>query len=166
MKSCRSVGKNLSAYQDNELGLAEMSAIEAHLFTCEGCRKKHEALLHTYRALRSLSEIEPTPGLSRRILDKATPRPQPFWVRALGDAFRWLPAPAALITLAAAGLLVGTMLGNFLIERQFRTSWTYSELHSEQPLTLASVHAFDATPPGSFAAGYLKLADHNQEKSN
>jgi anti-sigma factor RsiW len=166
MKTCQSVGKKLSAYHDGELGSDEKNAVEAHLLTCEACRKKNEALLRTYRMLRSLPEIEPASGLSRRILDKATATREPFWVRSRGNAFRLLPAPAAMITLAAAGLLVGTMLGNFLTETQFRPSRTFSAFHSDQALTLASVQVFDATPPGSFAEGYLKLAGHNLERTH
>jgi anti-sigma factor RsiW len=166
MKTCQSVRKKLSAYQDGELGSAEKNTVEAHLLACEACRKEHEALLRTYRMLRCLPEIEPAPGLSRRILDKAAATREPFWVRTLGNAFRLLPAPAAMIALAAAGLLVGTMLGNFLTERQLRPTRTFSAFHSDQALTLASVQVFDATPPGSFAEGYLKLTGHNPEKTH
>ncbi len=142
---------------------AEKDAIEAHLRTCEACRKKHAALLQTYRMLRGLPEIEPAPGLARRIVDSATRAQEPFWVRALGEAFRLFPARAAIVMLAAAGLLIGTMLGNLLTEGQFHSSPSLSVSFSDQALTLASVRVFDATPPGSFAEGYLKLAIQNQE---
>jgi len=163
MKNCQSVRKKLSAYQDGEVTTAEKDAIDAHLRACEACRKQHEALLQTYRMLRGLPEIEPAPGLSRRIVDSATRAQEPFWVRALGEAFRLFPAPAAMVALAAAGFLVGTMLGNLLIEGQFHSSPSISVSFSDQVLTLASVRVFDATPPGSFAEGYLKLAVQNQE---
>jgi len=163
MKNCQSVRKKLSAYQDGEVTSAEKDAIDAHLRTCEACRKQHEALLQTYRMLRGLPEIEPAPGLTRRIVDSGTRAQEPFWVRALGETFRLLPTPAAMVALAAAGLLVGTMLGNLLIEGQFHSSPSISVSFSDQVLTLASVRVFDATPPGSFAEGYLKLAVQNQE---
>jgi predicted anti-sigma-YlaC factor YlaD len=166
MQPCRHIRKKLSAYQDGEVELAEKETIEAHLRTCEACRKQYAALLQTYRMLRSLPEIEPAPGLSRRIVDSATRAQEPFWIRALGEALRLLPAPAAMVTLAAAGLLVGTMLGNLLIEEQFHLSPTLSASFSDQALTLASVKVFDATPPGSFAEGYLKLTTYNPEKSH
>ncbi len=163
MKTCQSIRKKLSAYQDGEVTTAEKDAIEAHLRTCEACRKQHEALLQTYRMLMSLPEIEPAPGLSRRIVDSATRAQEPFWVRALGEALRWLPAPAAMVALAVTGLLVGTMLGNFLAKGQFHPSHRLSASFSDQALTLASVRVFDATPPGSFAEGYLNLVTRNQE---
>ena len=81
----------------------------------------------------------------------------------MGNALRLLPTPAVIVTLAAAGLLVGSMLGNYLIEKQFRPSRAVSTFHSDQALTLASVRAFDSTPPGSFAEGYLKLTTYNPE---
>ena len=166
MKTCQSIRKKLSAYQDGEVTTAEKDAIEAHLRTCESCRKQHEALLQTYRMLRSLPEIEPAPGLCRRIVDSATRARESFWVRALGEALRWLPAPAAMVALAVAGLLVGTMLGNLLIAGQFHPSPPLSASFSDQALTLASVRVFDATPPGSFAEGYLNLVTRNQELSH
>lgn len=165
MRTCQSIRKNLSAYQDGEVGTAEKDVIEAHLRICKACAKQHKALLKTYRLLRSLPDIEPVPGLYCRIVDRATQSQEPFWVRALGKALRLLPAPAAIVTLAAAGLLLGTMSGNFLTKRQFRPAWTSSPFHSGQALTLASVRVFDATPPGSFAEGYLQLAGQNPERS-
>jgi anti-sigma factor RsiW len=165
MKTCQSIRKKLSAYQDREVGTAEKDVIETHLRTCEACRKEHEALLQTYRMLRSLPDIEPVPGLYCRIVDRATQSQKPFWVRALGKAFRLLPAPAAIATLAAAGLLVGTMLGNLLTEGQFHPSPPFSASHSDQALTLVSVRVFDAIPPGSFAESYLKLVSQKPERS-
>ena len=166
MKTCQSIRKKLSAYQDGEVTSSEKDVIEAHLRTCDACWKKHEALLQTYRMLRSLPEIEPAPGLSRRIVDSVTRAREPFWVRAPGEVLRWLPAPAAMVALAVAGLLIGTILGNLLIERQFHFPHPSSASFSDQALTLASVKVFDATPPGSFAGGYLKLTTYNPEISH
>ena len=163
MQTCRSIGKKLSAYHDGEVTMAERDAIQAHLRTCQACRQKHAALLMTYRMLRSLPEIEPAPELSRRIVNSATRSREPFWVRAPGAAFRLLPAPAAMGALAAAGLLVGTMLGNLLIKEQFHPSHPSAASFSEQALTLAAVQVFDATPPGSFADDYLNLVSRQQE---
>jgi anti-sigma factor RsiW len=163
MDSCQIISKKLSAYQDGEVTMAEQAAIETHLRTCEACRTKHEALLLTYQILRNLPEIEPAPELSRQIVNNATQVQEPFWVRVLGSAFRSLPASAAMAILAAAGLLIGAITGNFLTERQFHPSRVISTLHSNQALTLASVQVFDATPPGSFAEGYLKLTVYNPE---
>jgi anti-sigma factor RsiW len=163
MKTCQIVRKKLSAYQDRELGPADKNAIETHLRTCEACRKQHEALLQTYRMLGGLPEIEPAPALARRIVDNAMRAQEPLWVRSLGQAFRLFPANAAIVMLAAAGILIGTMLGNLLTKGQFHSSPSSMVSFSDQALTLASVRVFDATPPGSLAEGYLKLAIQNRE---
>ncbi len=166
MKTCQSVRKKLSAYQDGEVTSAEKDAIDAHLRTCETCQKEHEVLLQTYRVLRSMPEIEPAPGFSRQIVESVTQAQEPFWIRVLGEAFRLLPTSAAIATLAVAGLLVGTMLGNLLTEGQFHSSPPLSASFSNQALTLASVRVFNATPPGSFAGGYLKLTAYNPETNH
>jgi len=163
MKTCRNIRKKLSAYQDRELGQAETDAVKSHLRSCETCRKKHAALLQTYRMLRNLPEIESTPGFSRQIVEKATQRQEPEWIRALGGALQLLPAPTAMVTLAIVGILTGALLGNFLAARQFDTPPPFSSSYTDKALTLASVQVFDATPPGSFAGGYLRLATYTPE---
>jgi len=166
MQTCRHIRKKLSAYQDGEVEPAEKEAIEDHLRTCDACRKQHAALLQTYRMLRNLPEIESTPGFSRRILAKATQRKEPEWIRVLGGIFRLLPAPAALVTVAIVGLLTGALLGNYLTARESDTPPTFSASYTDKALTLASVQVFDATPPGSFAGGYLRLATYIPEASH
>ena len=170
MKTCQSIRKKLSAYQDGEVGTAERDFIKAHLLTCEACTKQHETLLRTYQMLRSLPEIEPAFGLSRQIVESVKRIQEPFWVRTLGEAFRLLPARAAIVTLAVSGLLVGTILGNLLTDRQFHSSSSSSSSSLAvsspvQAITLAAIRVFDATPPGSFAKGYMQLASQNQERS-
>ena len=162
MRSCQSISKKLSAYQDGEVTTVEKAIIETHLRTCEACQKKYEALLLTYRNLRNLPEIDPAPELSRQIVNRADLVQEPFWIQVLVSAFRSLPVSAAMVILAVTGLLIGAIMGNFLTERQFH----HSTFHTDQALTLASVQAFDATPPGSFAEGYLKLNTYNPETSH
>ena len=166
MKTCESIRKKLSAYQDGEVGTAERDVIKAHLRTCKACTKQHEALLRTYQMLRSLPKIEPAYGLSRLIVERAIRAQEPFWVRTLGEAFRSLPARAAIVTLAASGLLIGTMLGNLLTDRQIHSVPPLAVSSPGQALTLASVRVFDATPPGSFAEGFIQLAGQNPERSD
>ena len=166
MRNCQSISKKLSAYQDGEVTTDEKAIIETHLRTCEACQKKYEAMQLTYRNLMNLPEIEPAPELSRQIVNRAIQVQEPFWFRILIIAFRSLPVSAAMVILAATGLLIGAIMGNSLTERQFHPSGVFSTFHTYQSLTLASVQAFDATPPGSFAEGYLKLHTYNPETSH
>jgi anti-sigma factor RsiW len=166
MQTCRHIRKKLSAYQDRELNTAENDVIEAHLRICEACTKQHEALLQTYRMLRRVPEIQPAPGLSRQIVDRATQTQISVWDRVMTGALGLFPAPAAMATLAVVGLLTGALLGNFLTAPPFNTPPPFPTVFTEKALTLASVQVFDATPPGSFAGGYLRLAIHNPETNH
>ena len=165
MQTCRHIRKKLSAYQDGEIDPAEKVAIEAHLRTCDACRKEHEALIHTYEMFMSLPDMEPSPMLFRRIVEKVIRADEPVWVRVLGEALRLVPGPAAMATLAIVGLLGGALLGNLLTVGRYRASpeFTYD---SRRTTTLASLTIFDATPPVSFAGGYLKMARYTKEASH
>ena len=158
MKNCRKIGKKLSAYQDNEVAAAEKDAIEAHLQTCAACSKQYQILLQTYGLLRSMPGIDPSPGLFRRIVQGATLDRRAFRVRALGLDLRFAAAFTGIALIALSGLWAGTTLGNFLARRHFQPARSFSAIDSGRTLTLSSLKAFDAAPPGSFAAGYLKLA--------
>lgn len=165
MKTCQSIRKKLSAYQDGEVTASEKDAIEAHLRNCDACRKEYESLIHTYEMFRSLPDMEPSPMLSSRIVEKAIRADEPVWVRILGGALRLVPGPAALASLAIVGLLGGVLLGNLLTDGRYRASpeFTYD---SSRTTTLASLAIFDAAPPGSFADGYLKIARFTKEASH
>lgn len=163
MEPCRKIRKGLSAYQDLELGLAEKTAIEHHLRTCEACRKEYGALLQTYRMLGILPAIDPPPGLFARIVGSATRPRKTALVQSPGKAFRWIPVPAAAIMLTAIGLFMGILLGSVLTERSRDSySWRSASLSAQAP-TIASIRVFDATPPGSFAEDYLSFAVYNSE---
>jgi anti-sigma factor RsiW len=166
MKTCQSVKKKLSAYQDGELSAIQKNAIEAHLRTCDGCRRYLEDLVHTYQLFEALPQIKPASGFSRQIIDRTTRGEEPFWVRTLGGAFQLLPAPAAMAMLAIVGLLAGTVLGNLLTEDRFISSRSFSVNYSGHSATLVSLTVFDAIPPGSLADGYFKMASHNPEHNH
>jgi len=165
MQTCRHIRKKLSAYQDDEIEPAEKEAIEAHLRACDACRKEYEALIHTYEMFMSLPDMEPTPWLSSRIVEKAIRADEPVWVRMLGGALRLVPGPAAMALLAIVGFLGGALLGNLLPDGRHRAlpEFTYD---SGRTTTLASLTIFDAAPPGSFAGGYLKMARYTKEASH
>ncbi len=165
MKTCQSIRKKLSAYQDGEVTVSEKDTIDAHLRTCDACRKEYEALIHTYEMFMSLPDMEPSPMLSRRIVEKAIRTDEPVWVRMLGGALRLVPGPAAMASLAIVGLLGGALLGNILTDGLYRASaeFTYD---SRQTTTLASLAIFDAAPPDSFAGSYLKMARYTKEVSH
>ena len=165
MQTCRHIRKKLSAYQDEEIEPAKSDTIEAHLRTCDACRKEYEALIHTYEMFMSLPDMEPTPWLSSRIVEKAIRPDGPVWVRMLGGVLRLVPGPAAMASLAIVGLLGGALLGNLLTDGRYSTSPEFI-YDSRRTTTLASLTIFDAAPPGSFAGDYLKMARYTKEASH
>lgn len=165
MQTCRHIQKKLSAYQDGEVEPVEKEAIEDHLRTCDACRKEHEALIHTYEMFMSLPDMEPSPWLSSRIVEKVIRADEPVWVRVLGGVLRLVPRPAAMAMLTIVGLLGGAFLGNLLTDSRYRASpeFTYD---SRRTTTMASLTIFDAAPPGSFSGSYLKMARYTKEASH
>jgi anti-sigma factor RsiW len=166
MKTCKSIKKKLSTYQDGELSAAQKNDIEAHLRRCNGCRRYLEDLAHVYQLFEVLPQIKPASVFSGQIVDRAARAEEPFWVRMLGGAFRLFPAPAAMAMLAIVGLLAGAALGNLLSEDSLDSSRSFSVNYSRQSTTLVSLSVFDAVPPGSLADGYFKMASHNPEHNH
>lgn len=162
-KECRNIQKKLSACQDGELEPAEKTVVETHLLLCETCRSRYEALRKTYQMIGSLSEIEPGQGFLRKVLDQTEQSREPYWVRGIRLAQKLLPMPAAMAALAVSGILIGTVSGNVLVKQWARPALVSSVPDSGRSLTLSSINAFEAIPPGSFADDVLKLAGFHKE---
>lgn len=163
MRPCRRIRKKLSAYQDGEIDAGQKEAIEAHLHTCEACRQHYEQLQVTCQMLKRLPDIEAGANLSLGILKRVSQAQASLWQRRMGRLFRRLPAPAAVVALAAAGIWVGVLVGHFWIEQGLGPFRKAAAFQSDQALTIASLKAFDAAPAGSFAASYLQLTAGNSE---
>jgi len=163
IKDCRYIQKKLSACQDGELDPAERKAVETHLHSCEDCRSRYESLAKTSRMLRTLPEIEPGDGFVRQLLTRIEQRRETFWIRVIRLARELVPMPAAMAAMAVAGILMGTISGNVLMEKWGRPSPVSSVFDPGEALTLASVRVFDAVPPDSFAGAYLRLSDGHME---
>jgi predicted anti-sigma-YlaC factor YlaD len=163
MNQCRRIRKRLSAYQDDEVGLALNVDIKTHLGKCEVCRGHYEALRQTCQELKALPEIDAGDRLTTTILDRvARSQPSP-WLQVWGHFLRRLPAPAAMAALVAIGILMGSLAGRFWIDRLYPSNSTVLAYQSEPASTMASVKAFDAAPAGSFAQGYLQLITYSPE---
>ncbi len=83
---CESVIERLGAYIDGELDAAERSVIDAHLATCEECRRAREALTAVDRALRRSIAEEPIDSAREeaslaRTLERLREEPEPAWER-------------------------------------------------------------------------------------
>ena len=65
--------------------------------------------------------------------------------------------------LAAVGLFLGTLAGNFVAEQHHPPVAASAAHNTDAVMTIASLKAFDAVPSGSFAEDYLRLIAGNRE---
>ncbi len=92
-RNCIKIKSLLSSYMDGESSPTDKAAIEAHLFSCAGCRAELESLAKIDRALRRLDEADASPFFVSRVLSAA---------RAATPAtarFLWLPVTAMVAML-------------------------------------------------------------------
>lgn len=162
-KECRYTQTKLSAFQDRELDSAERKAVETHLHSCEDCRGRYEALTKACQMIESLSEIEPGDGFTRQVLSETAQSPELYWVKGIRLAQKLLPMPAAMAALAVSGLLIGTVSGNVMVKQWAHPTRVSFAFDSGRSLTLTSINAFEAIPPGSFADDVLRLAAPHKE---
>jgi anti-sigma factor RsiW len=100
--NCVETIENLSAYQDGELSPAEAAALEAHLASCEACRRRLEEYEAVWRLLGEPKPAEPSPGFTEAVLSRAA---APGFAVARRRRI-WAPAAAvAASLLLVAGLL-------------------------------------------------------------
>lgn len=106
---CAELGRSAETLVDGELLEREQAEAEAHLATCEGCRRSVEALRRTRAAVRqrlreALGPGSPrgrAPAALRARLHQALARERrPWWRRALS------PLPLAAAAACAAGALL------------------------------------------------------------
>lgn len=111
MIDCGFVQENLSVYIDEELDSDQGRQIQHHLQTCQVCNKEYTELLITATIMRSLSEIEPPPGIIKervkeRLLNEGVSNPVSRIKRV-----KWYSFGAV-----AAGLLLLLGSWNFLFD--------------------------------------------------
>lgn len=94
---CKKTLRNIPAYMDGELPVAERSAAREHLSSCNSCSAELQAALAAESKLRELPPGEPGPFFSARVMAA---------VRALNDSraplrrFLSFPVPAAALLTA------------------------------------------------------------------
>ncbi|MCU0723179.1 MAG: zf-HC2 domain-containing protein [Planctomycetes bacterium] len=99
--NCDDSLERLSAYQDKELDPDAAAETEAHLASCEACRRRLADYGKILESLRPGPETEPSPGFTEAVLGRAAGR---GFAEARRRSF-WIPAAAA-----AAGVLLAASL--------------------------------------------------------
>jgi len=105
--NCRKARKLLHRYFDGELAAALSTEVRAHLDSCAGCAAEFQALEALRKAVQSLPDMAPLPGLWARVeREVAAPRVVSVWEEAEPWFRRLVPVAAAALVLAACALVV------------------------------------------------------------
>jgi anti-sigma factor RsiW len=144
--------KLISAYLDQEVGLGEKTAFEAHMQVCSSCSHTLEEM-RSLRAAFAQVERHPAPfGFATRVIaqtaeleKKKAPWHVPFFVK--------FAEAAVLLVIITVGILAGSIMTN--------SSQAGKTMSVESTLSL---DVFDATPPGSLGGAYLAMTEVRNEK--
>jgi anti-sigma factor RsiW len=143
--------KLISAYLDNELGLGEKAAFEAHVQGCNRCSQSLEQLQSLGAAFSTTKRHQAPYGFATRVMartaeleKKKAPWLVPFFVRFAEAAF--------LFVVITVGILAGKVMTNS------SPATTTTNIVSS-----LSLDVFDATPPGSLGGAYLAMTEVRNE---
>jgi anti-sigma factor RsiW len=153
---CHSVESRFSAYQDDELTVADREAIESHLSGCPSCKEQFLKLQQAWEALGSLPDLNVSPGFYRQIQRRLNDaRNAAVEVPTYGGWFQRLLPTSAVASLVAVGIVLGAVAGNSLFTR------TPAQTSAREDSLLSSLSVFDPVPPGSVADGLSRLMAAN-----
>lgn len=131
---CRRFRTMISRELDGALDGAGREELDAHLASCEGCRRFKELSLAGLSAHRSASAAEPPPSLLPSILAAVEAAPRRDGMRG------WLGI--AVPVAAAAAAVVGIWMGGLMRE-------TYSPAEAGGRMDVLELTYLDEYPPGS-----------------
>ena len=144
--------KLISAYLDNEVGLGEKAAFEAHVQGCNRCSQSLEEL-RSLRAAFSTTQRHQAPfGFATKVMARTTElekRKAPWLV----PLFVRFAEAAVLLIVITVGILAGKVLMN-----------SSSAANTTNIASSLSLDIFDATPPGSPGGAYLAMMEVRNEK--
>lgn len=142
------VREAIPGYALHALALEEARDVEAHLATCEECRRELAVFQEVTASLAAgVSTQEPPAGLRGRVLDavRARPHTRPRWAIALAAA-------AAVVVVALGGIVLS-------LERQLAALTARAESEAQALALLASPTARIVTLSGSSAGSVRFVFD-------
>jgi len=100
--NCGHTEKNLVAYLDGKLHLAERRQFEAHLATCAACRERADGFRSVWNVLDELPAFTPSPAFDVRVRARVEqePRRAGFW--------SWI-VPSPRMAFAVTALLIASI---------------------------------------------------------
>lgn len=145
------VRESIPGYALHALALEEAQDVEAHLATCEECRRELAAFQEVTASLATgVATREPPAGLRGRVLDAARSRPRTGRTR-----------PGWAIALAAAAAVVIVVLGGIVLslEQRLTALAARAEAEAQALALLASPTARIVTLSGSVAGSVRFVFD-------
>jgi anti-sigma factor RsiW len=144
--------KLISAYLDQEIGLREKTAFEAHVQGCNICSHTLEEM-RSLRATFAVAARHPAPyGFATRVMartavleKKKSPWFVPFFIR--------FAEAAILLIVITVGIVAGKVMSN-----------DTSAAKTANIASFLSLDLFDATPPGTLGGAYLAMTEVRHEK--
>jgi len=134
----------LPAYADQELGVADMIAVERHLGSCAECQREYAEQDEISRRVRDqVSPIKAPAHLLGRI-QSALPRENaPAFTKAWRFNFNWLNLGSALAAVLAVAWSIGMLLGQPSADDRVAEEVVASHVRSLQVDHLADVASTD-----------------------
>ena len=115
--TCKAVRKRLAAFHDDELGVPDRIAVEAHVNTCDGCHVELAAIRDVSSALRLGAAPGPADdwtGLQPGVISRMRAEANEAWLARVGRMFDDMHLVWIGLASTAATLLVGTMVLSML----------------------------------------------------
>jgi anti-sigma factor RsiW len=144
---CKEVNSNFINAVEKSLGTEEQSAFEMHLISCKSCSKSYQRFRNVYQSINTeVEEFTPNPFLAQKVWEKAT---------AITNTVKTPIVPfrrSAIVSIAAAGVAMGIVIGTLLSSSSQSTVNTKSEYY----LQLA-----DDYFPSNLYSPYEELENNN-----
>src|SRR3954469_3458466 len=111
--TCAAVRQRLAAFHDDELGVQDRIAIQAHVNTCDGCQTELDAYQDVSAALRLGAAPGPADdwtGLTPGVISRMRAEANEAWLARVGRMFDDMHLVWIALASTAATLLVGTIV--------------------------------------------------------
>ncbi|HCY00165.1 MAG TPA: hypothetical protein DG754_08505 [Bacteroidales bacterium] len=121
---CKEINNSFIYAIEKSLSSNEQSAFEKHLISCKSCSKSYQRFRNVYQSINTeVEEFTPNPFLAQKVWEKAT---------ANTNSIRTLIVPlqrSAIVSIAAAGVALGIVMGTLLSTSSQSTINTNSEYY-------------------------------------
>lgn len=121
---CKEANNNFINAIEKSLNTGEQSAFEMHLISCKSCSKSFRRFRNVYQSINTeVEEFTPNPFLAQKVWEKATANSNAIKVPIV-------PFPrSAIVSIAAAGIALGIVIGTLLSTSSQSTISTKSEYY-------------------------------------